>query len=94
LLLIKYAQQDAEPKNKYLWMLRCGNTVLLTLRFLDVAMFTTLTPLSLLVLRSDSSLGYKQRIYITVVSLCSVQQSVTAEEGQISNLGVGRRVKN
>jgi hypothetical protein len=32
----------------YLWMFRCGNIVLLTTRFLDVAKFTTLTPLSLL----------------------------------------------
>jgi hypothetical protein len=30
-------------------MLRCGNIVLLTVRFLDVAKLTTLTPLSLLV---------------------------------------------
>jgi hypothetical protein len=29
--------------------LRCGNIVLLTLRFLDVAKFTNLTPLSLLI---------------------------------------------
>jgi hypothetical protein len=33
----------------YLWMLRCGNIVLLTLRFLDVEKFTTLAPLSLLI---------------------------------------------
>jgi hypothetical protein len=33
----------------YLWMLRCGNIVLSTLRFLDVAKFTNLTPLSLLI---------------------------------------------
>jgi hypothetical protein len=33
----------------YLWMLRCRNIVLSTLRFLDVAKFTTLTPLSLLI---------------------------------------------
>jgi hypothetical protein len=33
----------------YLWMLRCGNIVLLTLRLLDVAKFTNLTPLSLLI---------------------------------------------
>jgi hypothetical protein len=31
-------------------MLQCGNTVLLTLRFLDVAKFTNQTPLSLLIL--------------------------------------------
>jgi hypothetical protein len=31
----------------YPWMLRCRNIVLLTLRFLDVAKFTKLTPLSL-----------------------------------------------
>jgi hypothetical protein len=30
-------------------MLRSGNTVLLTTKVLDVAMFTTLTPLSLLI---------------------------------------------
>jgi hypothetical protein len=33
----------------YLWMLRWGNMVLLTIKFLDVAKFTTLTPLSLLI---------------------------------------------
>jgi hypothetical protein len=33
----------------YLWMLRCGNIILLTLRLLDVAKFTNLTPLSLLI---------------------------------------------
>jgi hypothetical protein len=32
-----------------LWILRCENIVLLTLRFLDVAKFTNLTPLSLLI---------------------------------------------
>jgi hypothetical protein len=30
-------------------MLCCGNIILLTVRFLDVAKFTTLTPLSLLI---------------------------------------------
>jgi hypothetical protein len=33
----------------YLWMLRCGNIVLLTLRCLDVAKFINLTPLALLI---------------------------------------------
>jgi hypothetical protein len=33
----------------YLWMLRWGNMVLLTTKFLDVSKFTTLTPLSLLI---------------------------------------------
>jgi hypothetical protein len=33
----------------YLWMLCCGNIVLLTLRFLDVTKFTTLIPLSLVI---------------------------------------------
>jgi hypothetical protein len=33
----------------YLWMLWCANTVFLTVRFLAVAKFTTLTPLSLLI---------------------------------------------
>jgi hypothetical protein len=33
----------------YLWMLRWGNMVPLTTRFLDVAKFTTLAPLSLLI---------------------------------------------
>jgi hypothetical protein len=33
----------------YLWMLRRGYIVLLTMRFLDVAKFTSLTPLSLLI---------------------------------------------
>jgi hypothetical protein len=33
----------------YLWMSQCGNVVLLTIRFLNVAKFTTLTPLSLLI---------------------------------------------
>jgi len=32
----------------YLWMFRCGNIVLLTTSFFDVAKFTILTPLSLL----------------------------------------------
>jgi len=32
----------------YLWMFRCGNIVLLTTRFFDVAKFTILTPLLLL----------------------------------------------
>jgi hypothetical protein len=32
-----------------IWMLRCGNVVLLTVTFFEVAKFTTLTPLSLLV---------------------------------------------
>ena len=32
----------------YLWMFRCGNIVLLTTTFFDVAKFTVLTPLSLL----------------------------------------------
>jgi hypothetical protein len=40
-----------------LWMLRCRNIVLLTIRFLDVAKFTTLTPLSLLI----SDLGISER---------------------------------
>jgi hypothetical protein len=31
------------------WMFRCGNIVLLTLRFLDVEKFTNLTPLSSLI---------------------------------------------
>jgi hypothetical protein len=34
----------------YLWMLRCGNIVFLTLRILDVETFTNLTSLSLLIL--------------------------------------------
>jgi hypothetical protein len=34
----------------YLWMLQWGNMVLLTTKFLDVAKFTTLTTLSLLIL--------------------------------------------
>jgi hypothetical protein len=46
----------------HLWMFRCGNMVLLTTRFFDVAKFTTLTPLSLLswckLLYSSSSLYY------------------------------------
>jgi hypothetical protein len=33
----------------YLWMLGCRNIILLTLRFLDVAKFTNVTPLSLLI---------------------------------------------
>jgi hypothetical protein len=33
----------------YLWMLGCGNIVLLTVRFLNVAKFTNLNPLSLLI---------------------------------------------
>jgi hypothetical protein len=33
----------------YLWILRCGNIVLLTARFLGVANFTTLNSLSLLI---------------------------------------------
>jgi hypothetical protein len=33
----------------YLWMLQCGNIILLTVRFIDVAKFTNLTPLSLLI---------------------------------------------
>jgi hypothetical protein len=33
----------------YCWMLRCGNTLLLTLRLLDVTEITNLTPLSLLI---------------------------------------------
>jgi hypothetical protein len=35
----------------YLWMFQCGNTVLLTNRFFDVAKFTTLIPLLLLTSR-------------------------------------------
>jgi hypothetical protein len=31
-----------------LWMSRCGDVVLLTIRFFEVAKFTTLTPLPLL----------------------------------------------
>lgn len=33
----------------HLWILKCGNIVLLTIRFFDVIMFTLLTPLSLLI---------------------------------------------
>jgi len=33
----------------YIWMLRCGNIILLIIRSFDVAKFTTLTPLSTLI---------------------------------------------
>jgi hypothetical protein len=43
---IKFPSGDVQV---YLWMLRCGNIIHLTLRFLDVEKFTNLTPLSLLI---------------------------------------------
>ena len=43
----------------YLWMFRCGNIMLLTTRFFDVAKFTVLTSLSLLSWCSHSVVGLK-----------------------------------
>jgi hypothetical protein len=57
-----------------LWMLRCGNIVLLTVRFLDVAKLTTLTPLSLLIsckLRKEYTFNYIGFEVFTAVAMNS-----------------------
>jgi hypothetical protein len=51
----------------YLWMLPCGNTVLLTIRLFDVAKFTTLTSSSLLISYKISFPIVDLKIFLSVL---------------------------
>jgi hypothetical protein len=68
-------------------MLRCGNTVLLTMRFLDVEKFITLIPLSLLILCKFSLpiVGLKMSPLLTLV-LKSPNKIFVWYLGNLSNI--------